>query len=76
MKLVINENGNRSEIDYGVLSMVEIRCRLRAYEEKYGSYLRYLNAYSCSDSTPDETTVLMDWECLIDEEKSRNGSSV
>jgi hypothetical protein len=74
MKLVIEENGKRTEIDYDELSGPEIRSRLRAYEKKYGPYPRYMKTYSCSDSTPDETTDVMDWECLLEEKKRRNAN--
>jgi len=72
MKLVIEENGKRTEIDYGMLSVAEIKSRIRAYEKKYGSYSRYIKTYSCGDSTPDETTDVMDWECLIEEKTRRH----
>ena len=73
-KLIIEENGTRTVIDYGLMSNAEIASRLRAYEEKYGSYDAFFKTYSCADSTPSETTVEMDWECLIEESELRNAS--
>ncbi len=72
IKLVIEENGKRTEIDYDTLSMAEIKSRIRSYEKKHGPYHRFIKTYSCSDSTPDETTDVMDWECLIEEKTRRS----
>ncbi len=69
---IIEENGKRTEIDYGTFSMPEIKSRIRAYERKYGPYTRYIKTYSCSDSTFAETTDVMDWECLMEEKARRS----
>ena len=72
-KLIIEENGIRTVIDYGSMSLPEIHSRIRGYEKKYGHYSRYIKTYSCGDATPSETTDVMDWECLLEEKDRRNG---
>ena len=75
-KLIIETNGMRTEIDYGSLSVSEIKNRIRAYEKKFGSsYSRFIKTFSCSDATPSEMTDVMDWELLLEEKARRNVKS-
>ena len=71
-KAIIEENGRRTEIDYGTLPMSQINRQICAYEKKYGSYPSYVKTFSCADATAFEVTDIMDWECLIEERTRRN----
>ena len=71
-KLIIESEGERTEIVYSDLSMREINSRIRAYERKYGtSFSRYFKTFSCDDASPDEMTDIMDWEYLVEEKAGR-----
>ena len=71
-KLIVETNGNRTEIDYGSLSTPEIVSRIRGYEKKFGSsYSRYIKTFSCDDVSPSEMTDIMDWELLLEEKALR-----
>jgi hypothetical protein len=71
-KLIIETNGQRTEIDYGSLSLPEINKRIRSYERKYGmTFSKYNSGFSCDDARPDEMTDVMDWELLSEEKAQR-----
>lgn len=71
-KLIVETNGQRTEIDYGSLSTPEITGRIRGYERKFGSsYSSYMKTFNCDDVSPSEMTDIMDWELLIEEKALR-----
>lgn len=71
-KLVIEEDGKRTEIVYSDLSMRDINSRIRGYEKKYGtSFSNYFQTFSCDDARPDEMTDVMNWEYLVAEKAER-----
>jgi hypothetical protein len=71
--LAINGSDGEKEIDYSVLSLKEIRKKLKSYEKQYGSYGRFLKNYDCESGTPEDYLTVIDWECLLAEIKSRKG---
>ena len=63
----------RTEVVYSSLSAREIAKRIRSYEKKYGMALsRYSKQFSCDEALPWETSDLMDWESLVDEQERRS----
>ena len=62
------------EVDYSLLSLKEIQKRIKGYERQYGSFVRFFRSYDCESSPPEEYLTLIDWECLMNEIKSRKGT--
>jgi len=71
--LAIKGTEGEREVDYSSLSLKEVQKRIKVYEKKYGSYSRFLKSYDCESSPPEDYLILVDWECLVDELKSRKG---
>jgi len=69
--LAIKGTEGEREVDYSALSMKEMQKRIKGYEKQYGSYARFLKGYDCESGTPEDYLVLVDWECLLAEIKSR-----
>jgi len=74
--LAIKGTEGEREVDYSSLSIKEIQKRIKVYEKKYGSYSRLLKSYDCESSAPEDYLTLIDWECLLDEAKSRKGRTL
>jgi hypothetical protein len=74
--LAIKGTEGEREVDYSSLSIKEIQKRIKAYENRYGSYSRFLKSYDCESSPPEDYLTLIDWECLSDELKSRKGRAL
>jgi hypothetical protein len=74
--LAIKGTEGEREVDYSSLSIKEIQKRIKVYEKRYGSYSRFLKGYDCESSPPEEYLTLADWECLVDELKSRRGRTL
>lgn len=74
--LAIRGTEGEKEVDYSALSLKEIQKKIRGYEKKYGSFTKYLKSYDCESSPPEEYLTLIDWECLLNEFKSRKGVSL
>ena len=74
--LAIKGTEGEREVDYSSLSIKEIQKRIKVYEKKYGSYSRFLKSYDCESSPPEDYLTLIDWECLLDEAKSRKGRTL
>ncbi len=72
--LAIRGTDGDREVDYSALSVKEIQKRIKGYEKKYGSFAKFLKSYDCESSLPEEYLTLIDWECLLNEIKSRKGA--
>ena len=72
--LAIRGTEGDREVDYSTLSLKEIHKRLKSYEKRYGSFAKFLKSYDCESSPPEEYVTLIDWECLLNEIKSRKGA--
>jgi len=69
--LAIKGTEGEKEVDYSAIPMKEIQKRIKGYEKPYGSYARFLKGYDCESGTPEDYLILIDWECLLAEIKSR-----
>ena len=69
--LAIKGTDGEREVDYSSLSLKEIRKRIKGYEKRYGGFARFFKVYNCEDSPPEDYLTLIDWECLLNEQKSR-----
>jgi len=69
--LAIKGTEGEREVDYAALSLKEIQKRIKAYEGQYSSYAKFLRGYDCESGTPEDYLILIDWECLLAEIKSR-----
>ena len=74
--LAIRGTEGEREVDYSALSLKEIQKRIKAYEKRHGSYPKFLKSYDCESSPPEDYLILVDWECLVDELKSRKGRTL
>ena len=71
--LAVKGTDGEREIDYSSLTLKELQKRIKAYEKRYGSFAKFFRSYDCESSPPEEYITLVDWECLLDELKSRKG---
>ena len=71
--LAIKGADGEREVDYASLSVKEIQKRIKGYEKKFGSFAKFFRSYDCESSLPDDYVILIDWECLLNELKSRKG---
>jgi hypothetical protein len=69
--LAIKGSEGKREVDYSALSDKEIDKRIKAYEKKYGSFPKFFRQYDCESSPAEDYVSLVDWECLLDEQKTR-----
>jgi hypothetical protein len=69
--LAIKGTDGEREVDYSSLLLKEIRKRIKGYEKRYGSFARFFRGYDCEASPPEDYLSLIDWECLLNEQKSR-----
>jgi hypothetical protein len=69
--LAIKGTEGEKEIDFSALSLKEIEKRIKSYEKQHGSYARFSKGYDCDSRTPEDYLILIDWECLLAEIKSR-----
>jgi hypothetical protein len=74
--LAIKGTEGEREVDYAALSRKEIQKRIKGYEKQYGSYPKFLRGYDCESGTPEDYLILIDWECLLAETKSRKGAKL
>jgi hypothetical protein len=74
--LAIKGTGGEREIDYSALSLKEIQKKLKDYEKQHGSYNKFLRSYDCESGTPEDYVILIDWECLLAEIRSRKGAKL
>jgi hypothetical protein len=74
--LAIKGPEGEKEVDYSALSLKEIQKRIKGYEKQYGSYTRFIKRYDCESGIPEDYLILIDWECLLAEIKSRKGAKL
>jgi hypothetical protein len=74
--LAIKGTRGEKEIDYSALSLKEIQKNLKDYEKQHGSYSKFLRPYDCESGTPQDYVILIDWECLRAEFRSRKGAKL
>jgi hypothetical protein len=76
MSRILAAKGTEGEkvADYSALSLKEVQKRIKGYEKQFGSYSRFLKGYDCESGTPEDYLILIDWECLLAEIKSRKGA--
>jgi hypothetical protein len=74
--LAIKGTEGEREVDYSALSLKEIQKKLKDYEKQHGSYTKFLRGYDCESGTPEDYLILIDWECLLAEIKSRKGAKL
>ncbi len=74
--LAIKGTEGEREVDYSTLSPKEIQKRIKGYEKRYGSFAKFFKSYDCESSPPEDYLILIDWECLLDEQKGRKGASL
>ena len=74
--LAIRGTEGERDIDYSSLSLKDIQKKIKGYEKKHGSFAKFLRRYDCESSPPDDYLTLIDWECLINEMKSRRGTGL
>jgi len=71
--LAIKGTDGDREVDYSALTLKEIQKRIKSYERKFGSFTKFFRSYDCESSAPDDYLTLIDWECLLNELKTRKG---
>lgn len=71
--LAIKGPDGEKKVDYSSLSPKEIQKRIKDYERRHGSYAKLLRTYDCESGSAEEYLTLIDWECLLEEQKSRKG---
>ncbi|MBI4487952.1 MAG: hypothetical protein HY694_02610 [Deltaproteobacteria bacterium] len=69
--LAIRGTDVEREVDYSSLSLKEIEKRIKSYEKKHGSFAKFFKGYDCESSSPEDYITLIDWECLLNEQKNR-----
>jgi hypothetical protein len=74
--LAVKGTEGEREVDYSSLSLKEIQKRIKGYEKRYGSFARFLRSYDCESGSPEDYLTLIDWECLLNEQKNRKGTSL
>jgi len=72
--LAIKGTEGEREVDYSTLSPKEIQKKIKGYEKRYGSFAKFFKSYDCESSPPEDYLTLIDWECLLDEQKGRKGA--
>ena len=69
--LAVKGTEGEKEVDYSAFSSKEIDKKIKAYEKKFGSFAKFLRLYDCESSPAEDYLILIDWECLLDEQKTR-----
>lgn len=72
--LAIRGTDVEKEVDYSSLPLKEIEKRIKIYEKKHGGFAKFFRGYDCESSSPEDYLILVDWECLLNEMKSRKGT--
>ena len=72
--LAIKGSDGEREVDYSSLSSKEIEKKIKSYDKKYGSLPKFLRGYDCESGSPEDYLTLIDWECLLNEQKNRKGA--
>ena len=74
--LAIKSSSGEKEVDYSALSFKEIDKKIKAYEKRFGSFGKFTRHYDCESSPAEDYLILLDWECLLEEQKSRKRSKL
>ena len=74
--LAVKGTEGEKEVDYSSLSPKDIDKKIKAYEKQFGSFARFLRHYDCESSPVEDYLILIDWECLLEEQKSRKRSKL
>lgn len=74
--LAIKSPDGEKEVDYSSLSSKEIEKKIKGYEKKHGTFSKFLRSYDCESGSPEDYLTLIDWECLLNEQKSRKGTKL
>jgi hypothetical protein len=69
--LAVKDSAGEKEVDYSVFSSKEIEKKIKVYEKRFGSFAKCLRQYNCESSPAEDYLILIDWECLLDEQKTR-----
>lgn len=72
--LAIKGPDGEREVDYSLFSSKEIEKKIKSYEKKHGSFPKLLRSYECESGSPEDYLTLIDWECLLNEQKNRRGA--
>jgi len=64
------------EVDYFTFTVKGMHKRIKDYELKFGSFVKFLRRYDCESSATDDSLTLIDWECLLNELKGRRGTGL
>jgi hypothetical protein len=69
--VAIRSTEGEKELDYSTLSPKEIDKRIKTYEKRFSTFTKFLRQYDCESSPAEDYLTLIDWECLLEEQKSR-----
>jgi hypothetical protein len=69
--LAVKGTEGEKEVDYSALSSKEIDKKIKAYEKRFGSFGKFMRQYDCDSSPAEDYLILIDWQCLLEEQKSR-----
>ncbi len=71
-----SSEGGEREVDYSALSLKEIQKKIKQYEKKFGNFAKFMRLYDCESSPAEDYLTLIDWECLLEEQKDRRQSKL
>jgi hypothetical protein len=74
--LAIKGSEGQREVDYSALTLKEIQKKIKQYEKRFGSFAKFMRQYDCESSPAEDYLTLIDWECLLEEQKSRRRSKL
>lgn len=74
--LAIRDTEGERKVDYASLSLKEIQKRIKSYEKRHGSFAKFLRSYDCESNPSEDYLTLIDWECLLAEQKNRKGAGL
>ena len=74
--LAVKSSSGEKEVDYSALSLKDIDKRIKAYEKRFGTFGKFMRHYDCESSPAEDYLILLDWECLLEEQKSRKRSKL
>ena len=69
--VAIKSTEGDKELDYSTLSPKEIDKRIKTYEKRFGSFAKFLRQYDCESSPAEDYLTVIDWECLLEEQRNR-----
>jgi hypothetical protein len=72
--LAIKDADGEREVDLSLLSSKKIDKKLKSYQKKFGGFTKFLRSYDYESGSPEDYLTLIDWECLLHEQKNRKGA--